>query len=128
MPLVIRRASVHRPGHWGDDDYDVVSGELVIGRVYRIEIARGETGWRWHLHAISGAATIDVKAGLSRAFADHVLELASGFRLLSHRLALDSGSVARAIRRTHCFAAMADSRRRHDPPLGFALAPFRGKP
>jgi hypothetical protein len=57
MPLVIRRASVHRPGHWGDADYDVVTGELVIGHVYRIEIARGDSAWRWHLHAISGAAT-----------------------------------------------------------------------
>jgi hypothetical protein len=54
MPLVIRRASISRPS---SDDYDIVSGELALGRVYRVEIARGETAWRWHLRAISGPAT-----------------------------------------------------------------------
>jgi hypothetical protein len=34
-----------------------VSGELVIGRLMKIEQARNETVWRWYLNAISGPST-----------------------------------------------------------------------
>ena len=32
-----RRASVYRPGHWADDDYDVYDGERIVGRIFRAE-------------------------------------------------------------------------------------------
>ena len=58
MPLVIRRASISRSsGKWSEDDFDIVSGELVIGRLMKIVHARNEAVWRWHLNAISGPST-----------------------------------------------------------------------
>jgi hypothetical protein len=28
MPLTLRRASVHRPGHWSEGDFDIVAADL----------------------------------------------------------------------------------------------------
>jgi hypothetical protein len=41
--LLLRRASVYRPGHWDDDDYDVHQD---IGRIFRAEAGHpAETPW-----------------------------------------------------------------------------------
>jgi hypothetical protein len=47
MPLVIRRASASRPsGHWSEDDFDIVVGSLVLGRLMQIEQAGKVKIWR----------------------------------------------------------------------------------
>ena len=46
--LLLRRASVYRPGHWADDDYDVYDGERIVGRIFRAEAGHpAETPWMW---------------------------------------------------------------------------------
>ena len=48
--LDFRRASVYRPGHWADDDYDVYDGERIVGRIFRAEARhRAGTPWMWTL-------------------------------------------------------------------------------
>jgi hypothetical protein len=32
--LTLRHAQGHRPGNWGPDDYEVLDGERVVGRIY----------------------------------------------------------------------------------------------
>jgi hypothetical protein len=54
MPLVLRRAPRSTVLAIGPN---IVSGELVIGRLMKIEQARNETVWRWYLNAISGPST-----------------------------------------------------------------------
>jgi hypothetical protein len=60
MPLVLRRAQLQRRrgGTWSEEDYDIVSGELVIGRLYKGEVAGNENVWKWRLSAISGSAAV----------------------------------------------------------------------
>ena len=36
-----RRASVYRPGHRADDNYDVYDGERNVGRIFRAEADTG---------------------------------------------------------------------------------------
>ena len=35
--FLLRRASIYRPGHWADDDYDVYDGERNVGRIFWAE-------------------------------------------------------------------------------------------
>jgi hypothetical protein len=41
MPLIIRRASISRSsGRWSEEDYDLVYGDLLLGRLMQLEQAR----------------------------------------------------------------------------------------
>lgn len=65
MALVLRRAQFHRPGDWSDPaDYDICSGELVIGRMYKDEAAGQQVVWKWWLSAISGPSTAVTLSGV----------------------------------------------------------------
>ena len=52
-PLIqLRRASSSRSsGTWADDDYDVIEGERVIGRIYRYDSRAKET-WFWGIDSL----------------------------------------------------------------------------
>ncbi len=53
MQLVLRSASVSRSsGQWADDDYDVLAGERVVGRIYRIDSAVEIWWWGVSFHLI----------------------------------------------------------------------------
>ena len=46
--FLLRRASIYRPGHWADDDYDVYDGERNVGRIFWAEAGHpAETPWMW---------------------------------------------------------------------------------
>jgi len=49
--LVLKRASASRSsGEWSDDDYDVLSGDAVIGRVYEDKaVGNPELQWFWSI-------------------------------------------------------------------------------
>jgi len=45
--LILKRASLSRSsGQWSDDDYDVISGDEVVGRIY---FATANDKWFWSL-------------------------------------------------------------------------------
>jgi hypothetical protein len=40
MALILKRASASRPsGKWNDDDYDVIAGGAVVGRIMKVHSA-----------------------------------------------------------------------------------------
>src|SRR5215831_6760142 len=46
--LVLKRASTSRSsGEWSDDDYDVLAGGVVIGRILKSAAAPAGTPWLW---------------------------------------------------------------------------------
>jgi hypothetical protein len=49
MPLILKRASLSRTsGTWSDDDYDVVSEGICIGRIFLATAGvPAETPWFW---------------------------------------------------------------------------------
>jgi hypothetical protein len=40
--LRLRHASKRQGGKWSDDDYDVMSGDVAVGRIYRTVLASNE--------------------------------------------------------------------------------------
>jgi hypothetical protein len=49
-PLILKRASASRPsGQWSDDDYDVLEGEVVVGRIMKAAASPVGTPWLWTL-------------------------------------------------------------------------------
>jgi hypothetical protein len=48
--LILRRASAKRPsGHWNDDDFDVLAGSEVVGRIFKANAAPVGSLWMWTL-------------------------------------------------------------------------------
>jgi len=48
--LTLKRASASRlSGRWNDDDFDVLAGDKVVGRIYRASAAPVGTPWMWTL-------------------------------------------------------------------------------
>ena len=48
--LVLKRASTSRSsGEWSDDDYDVLAGGIVIGRILKSAAAPVGMPWLWTL-------------------------------------------------------------------------------
>jgi hypothetical protein len=48
--LILKHASASRPsGHWSDDDYDVLSGGAIVGRIMKVHAAPVGTPWMWTL-------------------------------------------------------------------------------
>jgi hypothetical protein len=48
--LVLKRASASRPsGEWNEDDYDVLAGGDVVGRIFKANAAPVGTPWMWTL-------------------------------------------------------------------------------
>jgi hypothetical protein len=48
--LMLKRASASRPsGEWSDDDYDVLAGCVVVGRIMRAAASPEGTPWLWTL-------------------------------------------------------------------------------
>jgi hypothetical protein len=48
--LILKRANASRPsGQLSDDDYDVLSGGEVVGRIMKVITAPEETPWMWTL-------------------------------------------------------------------------------
>jgi hypothetical protein len=46
--LVLKRASASRPsGEWHDDDFDVLSDGVVVGRIFKVHAAPVGTPWMW---------------------------------------------------------------------------------
>ena len=48
--LILKRANASRPsGHWSEDDYDVLAGGEVVGRIMKVISAPEDTPWMWAL-------------------------------------------------------------------------------
>jgi hypothetical protein len=48
--LILKRANASRPsGHWGENDYDVLSEGEVVGRIVKVTAAPEDTPWMWTL-------------------------------------------------------------------------------
>jgi hypothetical protein len=48
--LILKRASASRPsGQWSDDDYDVLEGGLVVGRIFKANASPVGASWMWKL-------------------------------------------------------------------------------
>jgi hypothetical protein len=48
--LILKRASASRPsGEWNDDDFDVLAGGLVVGRIFKVSAAPVGMPWMWTL-------------------------------------------------------------------------------
>ena len=46
--LILKRASASRPsGEWNDDDYDVLSDGVVVGRIMNAAAAPVGSSWLW---------------------------------------------------------------------------------
>jgi hypothetical protein len=46
--LILRRASASRPsGQWSDDDFDVLEGGAVFGRIFKVPVAPPDRPWMW---------------------------------------------------------------------------------
>jgi len=46
--LILQRASVSRPsGQWRDDDYDVLEDGVVVGRIFKAQLAPQGRPWMW---------------------------------------------------------------------------------
>jgi hypothetical protein len=50
MGLVLRRASISRPGGpWSETDFDVFDGDQNVGRIYLVNAFGGSETWFWGL-------------------------------------------------------------------------------
>jgi hypothetical protein len=48
--LILKRATAFRPsGEWNDDDYDVLAGDEVVGRIFKANAAPVGSPWMWTL-------------------------------------------------------------------------------
>jgi hypothetical protein len=48
--LILKRASAsRRSGEWNDDDFDVLAEGIVVGRIFKVNVAPGGTPWMWTL-------------------------------------------------------------------------------
>ena len=48
--LVLKRASASRSsGEWNDDDFDVLCGDAVVGRIMKVNAAPVGSPWMWTL-------------------------------------------------------------------------------
>ena len=48
--LILKRARASRPsGQWNDEDYDVLAGAAVVGRIFRVHAAPVGMPWMWTL-------------------------------------------------------------------------------
>jgi hypothetical protein len=48
--LILKRASASRPsGEWNDDDFDVLAGGVVVGRIFKANAAPLGSPWMWTL-------------------------------------------------------------------------------
>jgi hypothetical protein len=48
--LILKRASASRPsGEWNDDDFDVLAGGVVVGRIFKANAAPVGSPWMWTL-------------------------------------------------------------------------------
>ena len=46
--LILKRGSASRPsGQWSDDDYDVLEGSVVVGRIFTVPVAPPDRPWMW---------------------------------------------------------------------------------
>jgi hypothetical protein len=58
--LILKRASASRPsGEWDDDDYDVLEGSAVVGRIMKTAAAPVGTPWMWTFVAVVAALMRD---------------------------------------------------------------------
>ena len=49
-PLILKRAARSRSsGRWNDDDFDVLAGAKVVGRIYKASAAPVGSPWMWTL-------------------------------------------------------------------------------
>jgi hypothetical protein len=50
LPLILKRASASRPsGEWNGDDFDVLAGGAVVGRIFKANAAPVGSPWMWTL-------------------------------------------------------------------------------
>ena len=48
--LILKRAALSRPdGEWKDDDYDVLAGGVVVGRIFNAAASPVGSPWMWTL-------------------------------------------------------------------------------
>jgi hypothetical protein len=46
--LILKRASASRPsGQWNDEDFDVLAGGVVVGRIFQANAAPVGSPWMW---------------------------------------------------------------------------------
>jgi hypothetical protein len=47
-PLILKRGSASRSsGQWRDDDYDVLENGVVVGRIFKAQVAPPGHPWMW---------------------------------------------------------------------------------
>ena len=71
MALVLKR----RPDSSFLVDYDVISGDVRLGRIMLVELTGGAIRWQWNIHAIRGPADWVTHSG----FADTLGEAQAAF-------------------------------------------------
>jgi hypothetical protein len=48
--LILKRAPASRPsGEWSDDDFDVLAGGVVVGRIFKANASPVGASWMWTL-------------------------------------------------------------------------------
>ena len=48
--LILKRAAASRPsGEWDQDDFDVLAGGAIVGRIFKANAASIGTPWMWTL-------------------------------------------------------------------------------
>jgi hypothetical protein len=76
-PLRLRHSSKRVSGTWSADDYDVMSGEEVVGRIFKSHSAPKDKPWMWAITGvvvISGLAShgfAPTRQAAKTAFAEH---------------------------------------------------------
>lgn len=53
MPLVMRRTGLQSPAYREEPDFMVLSGGLVVGRIYRLHAGPQEGRWFWAINGVN---------------------------------------------------------------------------
>ena len=81
MALLLRRAQGNRPGDWNDDDYDVMSNQMAVGRIYRRTGGPPEApAWVWSILNVHAGPGIMVSSGSVQTLDDAKAEFAKNWR------------------------------------------------
>jgi hypothetical protein len=81
MALVLRKAQGNRPGDWNDDDYDVMSNKMAVGRKYRRTGGPPDTpAWVWSILNVHAGPGIMISNGVVNTLDEAKAELAKNWR------------------------------------------------
>ena len=81
MPLTLRSAQRTRPGESDKDDYEVLSGRMPLGRIYRRSGPSGHAfPWVWSIDAVQASPGVMVTAGSVNTLEEAKAEVAKNWR------------------------------------------------